>query len=252
MTWLRQLRYQASFDLMMFRRNPAATFFILLFPVIFLVLFSSLFGNEMVNGVRSATLYVPGILALAIISATFVNLAVTMTGRRERGILKRTRGTPLRPWVFITAQGVAAMLISAAMTVVVIGIGRVAFGVSVNTSGLLSLAITVVIGAAAFSTLGLAVTSILPSETAAPAITNAIVLPLYFISDVFIVDEKPAILLDIAKVFPVQHLAKALAESFDPFATGIPWPWQHWVVIAGWGLLGLAFTLMSFRWTPRN
>ena len=106
MRWLTQLRYQVKFDLTMFRRDPASTFFTVIFPLIFLFLFTSIFGNEeTAGGVRLATFYVPGILALSIVSATMVNEAITMVSRRERGMLKRVRGTPLRPWVFVLSQG---------------------------------------------------------------------------------------------------------------------------------------------------
>ena len=93
--WARQLRSQVGYDLLAFRRNPAATFFTVVLPLIFLLLFTSIFGNEVLegrDGLRAATFYVPGILALAIISATMVNLAMTTVTRREDGALKRACG----------------------------------------------------------------------------------------------------------------------------------------------------------------
>jgi ABC-2 type transport system permease protein len=252
-TWLRQLRHQAGFDLLMFRRNPAATFFTVAFPLIFLFIFTGIFGNELLdNGVRVATLYVPGILTLAIVSATMVNAAITMVNRRERGVLKRIRGTPLQPSVFILAHGLASIAISVIMTVLVVAIGWLVFDVSVRWVGAGSLIITLLLGAASFSALGLALTAIIPSESAAPAVTNAIVLPLYFVSDVFIVGDKPEALERIAEVFPIQHLASALHESFDPFTSSAPWPLGHWLVVAAWGLVGGLLALRTFRWTPRR
>jgi ABC-2 type transport system permease protein len=251
--WASQLRHQAGFDLLVFRRNPASTFFTVIFPLIFLFLFIGIFGNdELAGGVRAATLFVPGILALAVVSSTLVNAAITMTFRRERGVLKRVRGTPLRPWVFIVAQAAANLAISAFMTVLVVGIGALVFDVSVVIAGIPPLVVTLVVGASAFNALGLALTAAIPSEEAAPAVTNAVVLPLYFISDVFIVGDKPEVLERIASVFPIQHLAAALGESFDPFADGVEWPWQHWLVLGLWGIGGVLVTLRTFRWTPRR
>lgn len=254
MSWLARLRHQTAFDLLIFRRNPAGAFFTVVLPLIFLVIFTSMFGNEeMSNGVRLATLYVPGILSLAVISATTVNLAITMTSRRERGMLKRVRGTPIPAWVFIASQALTGLTISALMTVVIIGIGRLAYDVSLNLDSVPSLIVTIIVGAASFSAMGLALTSITPSEEAAPAVTNAIMLPLYFISDVFIPgDQVPKTISTIASVFPVQHMSKALQESFDPFIDGTPWPWQHWLVIAAWGALGTIVAATTFRWTPRR
>ncbi len=252
--WPRQLRSQVGYDLLAFRRNPAATFFTVVLPLIFLLLFTSIFGNETIDSrgdVRAATFYVPGILALALISATLVNLAMTTVTRREDGVLKRVRGTPLRPWVFVLAQALASVVIATLMTALVVAIGRLVFGVSVQPAGVPALVISLVVGSASFCAMGLALTSIIPSVEAAPAITNAAVLPLYFVSDVFVVtDSTPRIITFIGDVFPVKHLTRALYESFDPFVVGTPMPWRHWAVIAAWGLFGLVVASRRFRWTP--
>ena len=249
-----RLRHQVGFDLLIFRRNPASTFFTVILPLVFLVIFISIFGNdELPNGAKVSTLYVPGILALAIISATATNLAITMTGRRERGILKRVRGTPIPPWVFVASQAVAGFVISVVMTVLITLVGRVLYGVRLNASGIPSLIITVLVGAAAFAAIGLALTTVIPSEEAAPAVTNATMLPLYFISDVFIPDgEIPTWVQRVADVFPVKHLSLALQESYDPFADVAPWPWVNWLVMAAWGALAVVITMRGFRWTPRR
>lgn len=252
MRWLSKLLHQLKFDLLIFRRNPAATFFTVVLPLIFLVLFTQIFGNEELDsGRKVATFYVPGIMALSIISATMVNVAITMTGRRERGILKRVRGTPLNPTTFVVSQALAGMVISFVMAVIVIGVGRLLFGVAVVGVGILPMVISILLGAAAFSALGLALTTIIPSEDAAPAVTNAVALPLYFISDIFIITEEGlGWISDVANFFPVIHLGKALSESFNPFVTETPWPWEHWLVIAAWGLFGVLVTRFKFRWTP--
>ena len=249
---MKALLHQLKYDLLIFRRNPAATFFTVVLPLIFLVLFTQIFGNEELDsGRKASTFYVPGIMALSIISATMVNVAITMTARRERGILKRFRGTPLNPTNFVASQALAGMIISFVMAVIVIGVGRILFGVSVVAVGVVPMLISILLGAAAFSSLGLALTAIIPSEDAAPAVTNAIALPLYFISDIFIVSESGlGWITDVANFFPVIHLGKALSESFNPFVTETPWPWKHWLVIAGWGLFGLLVTRFKFRWTP--
>lgn len=251
MSWLSQLRTQGSFDLLTFRRNPAATFFTVVLPLIFLFLFTSIFGNEEINGVRVANFYVPGILALSIISATMVNMAITTTTRREQGVLKRVRGTPLRPWVFVGGQVLASLAIAVVMTVLVILVGWLVFDVQLQSSGVPSLVITVIIGTAAFCALGLALTTIIPSVNAAPAFTNAIALPLYFVSDIFIITEDtPSFISTIGNLFPIKHLGQALTESFNPFIEGTPMPWGHWAMVVGWGLFGAAVTATRFRWTP--
>ncbi len=254
MSALTGLIRQARFDLLIFRRNPAATFFTVVLPLIFLFIFTSIFGNEEIRpGVRAATFYVPGILALSIISATATNLAITMTTRRERGVLKRVRGTPIPAWTFVLSQALAGLVLCLIMTALIVLIGWIVFDVSLNASGIPSLLISVVLGALSFAAIGLALTSIIPSEDAAPAVTNAVFLPLYFVSDVFIVSEDtPGFIRLIGDIFPVKHLSNALQESFDPFADGAPWPWQHWLVIAAWGIVCAAITMRTFRWTPNR
>jgi len=254
MSVLRRLAHQTNLDLLTFRRNPAATFFTLILPLIFLFIFTGIFGNQTLpNGAKVATLYVPGILSLAIISATAVNLAITMTTRRERGMLKRVRATPIAPWVFIASQAIAGLVLSIMMTVLITLIGRLFFDVSLNLSSVPSLLISLTIGAMSFSALGLAMTSIIPSEDAAPEVTNALMLPLYFISDVFIPsDQIPESVSTIASFFPIQHLSLALQDNYNPFLEDPSWPFKHWAVIAAWGAFGVLVTLKTFRWIPRR
>lgn len=245
---------QLNFDLLIFRRNPAATFFTVILPLIFLVLFTSIFGNgTLANGAQVSTVYVPGILTLAIVSATAVNVAITMTTRRERGVLKRVRGTPIPPPVFVLSQSLAGTVIAFVMTIIISVIGRVLYGVSLQFETLPSLIISLIVGAMSFAAIGLAMTTIISSEDAAPAVTNAVFLPLYFISGVFVPnDQVPGWVETVGNLFPVSHLNQALQESFNPFADGPAWPWNHWLVIAGWGMFGAVIALKRFRWTPNR
>ena len=255
MTRLGQLRSETRFNLLGFRRSPAATFFTVILPLIFLVIFTSIFGNDVVSetGARVATLYVPGILALALVSATFMNAAIVIVIKRESGILKALRATPLPPSVYLGGQLAASFVLTAVMTVLVVGIGWAAYGVSVQANALASLFVTLVLGALSFSALGLAVACICPSEQSAPAITNMFVLPLYFISGVFIpAGSTPAWMSALGSVFPIKHLAQALGRTFDPFVEGVPFPIGHWAVMAAWGLAAAMFTVRAFRWTPRS
>ena len=255
MSRLAQLRSEARFNLLGFRRSPAATFFTVVLPIIFLVIFTSIFGNEIISstGARVATVYVPGILALALVSANFMNAAIVTVIRRENGVLKAMRATPLPPWVYVGGQLAASLVLTAFMTALVIGIGWLGYSVEVQPGAVPSLLITLGVGAAAFSALGLAITCVCPSEQAAPAITNMCVLPLYFVSDVFIPSEgAPRWMTLIGDVFPIKHLAVALGRTFDPFSEGVPMPAWRWLILAAWGTFGVLVTLRFFRWTPRN
>ena len=248
---------QLRSDLKVFVRNPAALFFTAILPVIFLTLFVSIFGNdragEEYGNVRISTLQVPAFIALAVVSASFVGLAIGLTSVREDGVLKRIRGTPVPPWIVFAGRIGTAIVSALIVTTILCAIGAVAFGVSLPTSKLPGLLVTLFVGAAAFCALGIAYTRLISSEDAAPAMTNAVVLPLYFISGVFVpVSELPDGLRTVAGVLPVKPFVDALTEAFDPRATGLGFDGPDLLVLAAWGLAGLVLAVRFFVWTPRQ
>ena len=166
------------------------------------------------------TYFVPAVITLALVSATMVNLAMSLTILREGGVLKRLRGTPLPGWVFIAGRIGNAFVTALLMFVLVTALGRILFDVPVPWSRLGPLLVVLAVGSASFCALGVALTTIIPSREAAPAITNLVVFPLYFLSGVFIPEsEIPTGVLHVADVFPIRHLFDALLAGFDP-ATG--------------------------------
>jgi ABC-2 type transport system permease protein len=248
--------HQFRYDQKTFWRDPTSVFFTVLLPLVFLFIFATIFGNETIDelgGIRLATYYVPGILTLAVVSATLVSPAISITQDRENGVLKRVRGTPLPSWVFIAGRVGNAVVISALMTVLVTLIGRVVYDVAVPDTTLAALLITLIVGAGAFTCMGLALTVAIPSVDAAPAVTNAIALPLYFISGIFIPEsEIPDGVLRFADVFPFRHFFVALFDGFDPATTGAAIEPGNLAVVAAWGAVGLLVAARWFRWTPRS
>ncbi len=244
----------AKYALLSFRRNPAATFFTVVFPVLFLVIFGFVFGDEVSDsGAKAATYIVPGILGLSIVSATYINLAMNQVIRREQGQLKRLRGTPMPPLAYIGGQILAALVIVIFMSVLVTVIGRLFFGVVFNFNTIGVFAASIAIGAIAFSALGLAITTIIPNDDAAPPITNATVFPLYFISDVFFYSEdNSGFISRLGDFFPVKPLVHSLQDSYDPFLESVSIPWGNWAVVAAWGVFGVAIASRYFRWTPQT
>lgn len=248
---------QARFELLTFRRDPTATFFTVALPVIFLVMFISLFGDGTVEirgqEVDVAMLYVPGILVLSLVSATFVNLAIGLTADRERGTLKRLRGTPLPAWVFIGGRIIAAIVIVLLMLVAVVGVGLL-YGVGLPpATAWIGLILALVIGTATFCSLGMALTAIVPTQNAAPALANAIVLPLYFISGVFIpITETPDGIARVGALFPVRRLYDAVFAAYEPGQDGATIAGTDLAVVAAWGLAGAVIAWRFFRWSPRR
>jgi ABC-2 type transport system permease protein len=251
------LLHQYRYDQKQFWREPASVFFTVALPLIFLFLFVSIFGNEPIrvddHRISGATYYVPGIVTLAVVSATILNLAITFTILREKGLLKRVRSTPLPPWVYLAGRVLTATVITVLLVVAVVVLGRLVYDVAVPGRTIPGLILTLVVGTASCCALGFAMTSIIPSENAAPAVTNAVILPLYFFSGVFIPEDSlPSGMRFIGSLFPVRHLFRAYLEVFDPLTTGSGIAWGHLAVLLAWGVAGAVLALRTFRWTPRG
>ena len=249
--------HQFRYDQKTFWRNPASVFFTVALPLLFLIIFSTIFGNDTIEelgGIKTTTYYVPAIITLAVVSATMQSLAISLTIDREFGILKRGRGTPLPNWVFFAGRVGNSIVVSVLLLIVVTAIGRLLYGVEIPPlERLPAVLITLIVGAAAFCCLGVALSAAIPSEDAAAPISNVAVLPLYFLSGVFIPEsEIPEGVLKVADVFPIRPFFEAFFGAFDPTTTGAGFEWGHLAVVAAWGLVGLALAIRFFRWTPRR
>lgn len=255
MSSARLLAHQFRYDQKVFWRNPASVFFTVLLPLIFLFIFATIFGNEDIEerGVKTTTYYVPAIISLAVISATTQSLAINLTEDRERGLLKRIRGTPLPTPAFVAGRVGNSLVVSVLMVVLVALIGKLVYDVSLPDQTIPAILLTLAVGAFSFCCLGFALTAAIPSEDAAPAISNAVVLPLYFISGIFIPDsEIPSGVLQVADVFPIRHFFEAFFAAWDPGTSGSGLELGHLAIVFGWGLAGLAVALRAFRWEPRR
>ncbi len=236
-------------------RNPAAASFTFAFPLLFLVIFTAINGNNRIHlpggTVRFAQYYVPAIVAFGLISACYTNLAFTICIRRESGLLKRTRGTPLSPWEYLAGIVGNVIVVAVILTVLVIVLGLVAYGIT-WPGRYLGLVVAVVCAAFCFSALGTAVSTFVPNEDAAPAIINFILFPLLFISGTFGRVNHDSALGRIAAVFPVRHLIDSMEAVFNPFGGGTGIVAQHVVVMLAWGVGGLVVAVRRFRWEPRR
>ena len=223
----------------------------------FLVIFNLVFGDEEIDvaggSVDTSTFYVPAIVALSVISACYTNVAISIAFSRDQGILKRVRGTPLPAASFLVGRILQATSVAVLLVVIVVGAGVVFYGVDVDTGKLPAFVVTLIVGAACFCALGLAVTALIPNADASPAIVNASILPLLFISNVFIpTGSAPAWLNDFASFFPVVHFADALHSAFSPFETGAGFELESLGILVVWGLVGVGLGVRFFSWEPRR
>jgi ABC-2 type transport system permease protein len=238
-----------------FWRNPASAFFTFAFPLMFLVIFTSLLGNYTVHigtrSVSSATYYVASMASFAVITACYNNIAIQTTFQRDAGVLKRTNGTPLPSGSFLGARVVHALFIAVILVVITAAFGYVFYNSDIPTGlTLLRFAVVLVAGAASFCALGLATTAAIPNAEASAAIVNAIILPLLFLSGIFIPfgNDTPDWILWIARIFPVKHFADGMQAGF----LGTAFHWTDVLVVAAWGVAGLALALRFFSWEPRR
>ena len=254
MTGLALVGHQFRYDQKAFWRNPASVFFTVMFPVILFLILAVVFSGEDVDvrgGIDATTYYVPAIMSLAIISATMQTLAMTLVIAREDGRLKRGRGTPMPPWVFIAGRVGNSIVVALMMLILLAAIGAL-FGADVPWGRLPAILLTLVIGAASFCCLGIALTAAIPSQDAAAAIVNAMLLPLYFLSGVFIPeDQLPNGVISFADLFPVRHFFDAFFDAYVP-AGGSAVSWDNLAIVALWGIAGLLLAIRFFRWTPKS
>jgi ABC-2 type transport system permease protein len=221
----------------------------------FLVIFASLNKGAHLSsrgGISYNDFFVPGILAYGVIATTYVNMAIGTAILRDEGILKRMQGTPLPRWAYVVARVGSTVLIVVAMSALTIGLGAVAYGVHLRGSTLPGLLLTLGLGTAAFTTLGIGVTRFIPNAEAAPVFVNLSVLPLTFISSIwFPSDNMPKVLKTIADIFPIRPLADGLQHVFDPRTTGAGLSSHDLRSLAIWTVVGV-FLMLRFLRRPQG
>ena len=243
--FLHELRNQQR----LFWRSRESAFFTFLLPIILLVLLGSVYGDDEIDGVRGATYLVAGTIGYGVISVAFAGLAINTVLRRESGVLKRVRGTPLSPSVFLAAVIGSQLVVIAIQVACQILIGRYLLDAGFpEAPGALALAL--LLGAGAFAALGLAITGAVRSGEGSSAVVNAIYLPMTFICGAFFSkDAFPAFLEAVADVLPLTYLLELVRDlSVD----GSGWSATAVAVVAVWGVAGLAVALRTFRWEPSD
>ncbi len=245
-----QIRYEQKF----YWRSPSSAMFTFAFPILLLVIFASLNqGSSLraLGGISYNQYYVPGIVAFGVISACYTNLAIGLCFRRDAGVLKRLRGTPLPPWVFMAGNIGSSLVVSALLTVLTTALGVMFYGVTFP-GRYAALALTLVVGAFCFCSLGLAITALIPVATASPAIVNGLLFPILFISGTFYPVEPGSWLGLLATVFPVRHFEQAVFGVFDPRLDGAGIQPTALLVMIVWGAAAAVVAVRGFRWEPRR
>lgn len=247
---------QIVYQLKVFWRVPVAVFFTVLFPLMVLVIANAVFGSgEITTSAGEWSVkqfYTGGLAAFTAVSATYTNLANMVPIRRDEGILKRWRGTPLPTWICIGGWIGSAVVIAAVGTTIMLGVGVLAYDLQVEAAKLPGAVVTFLVGVAAFAALGMAVAALIPRASAASAVANATLLPLAFVSNVFIpLDENtPAWLETLGDIFPLKPFVESFQDSFNPLVEAPAIDWPRLAYIAAWGVVGMVVAVRWFRWEP--
>jgi ABC-2 type transport system permease protein len=233
-------------------RNPVGAFFTFFMPVLFLVIFASLYSGAHYQGLKLDQYFIPGIMTFGVIAACYTNLAVSLTTQREEGILKRVRGTPLPPWVYMTATVSSCVIRGIILAGLMLVVGWGAYGLVIPSHAAAALAAAIIIGAATFAAIGVAVTPIIPNADAAPAVVNAVYLPLMFISGTFFPLSASSVLAKIANYFPVRPFVLSCFAALDPHVHGSSIDGSRLLALAIWCAVALVFAVRRFSWVPRR
>jgi ABC-2 type transport system permease protein len=248
-------------ELRLFFRIPEQVFFTLSLPVLFLIIFASIFDERLEAGpnlhVDFVNYFLPGIIASGIMSSTFANLAISISVQQNEGLLKRLAGTPMPKSAFFVGKLGMAVTITVLQTAIMLALGVVAYDVDLppNAGRWLVFVAMLLLGAAAGAAMGIAYTRLIPNGRAAAAVVQPPFLILQFISGVFLqYKDVPGWLHAVAVIFPLKWMAEGLRYAFLPdwfgeAEYGASWGagWQL-VVVGAWLAAGFVASLLFFRW----
>lgn len=244
------LVHQVRFEQMTFWRSREAAVFIFVFPLLLYALLGSVYGDE-IDGIPAEDVLLVGLFGYGAATTAFGGLAISLVIRREAGVLKRLRATPLPPPVYLLAVLLSTLTTFALQSVALLALGGLGFGASMPRNWL-GFAGAVVLGVASFAGLGFGAASLIRSAEGVSAVVNVVILPMAFLSGSFgPTTDFPAALQTIADVLPLTYFLDIVYGVYlggdslfaDPKALAI---------VVAWGLAGLVVALRRFGWTPRE
>jgi len=254
---LRLVGRQVYYEQLGFWLNPIGAVFTVVFSVVFLLLLlSSTAGSSRIPylaHVRVVVYYVPSFAAYGIMSACFNMLTISLVVRREMGLLKRTRLSPLPTWVMLAAIFVNSLIISLLQVVILFLIGKFGYHVALPHN-FVPLVVALVVGVCCFTALGIAVSTLIPNQEAAGPVVSIVFFILLFLSGLYYPIKSGSGLAQFAAFFPVRHMITSTVAPFLASA-GVPvspWSWNDILVMAIWAVAGIVVSLRRWTWAPRR
>ncbi len=244
------LVHQLRAEQLVFWRSREAAVFIFIFPPMLFLLLGSVYDGT-IEGHPAADVLLAGMIAYGVANTAFAGLTIQLVVRRESGVLKRLRSTPLPSSTYLTAVLTSTLLVFVLQMATIIVLGWFLFDTAVPTEWL-SLAVTVLIGVLSFAGLGVGLASLIKSAEGSSAIVNVVLLPMAFLSGSFgPTRDYPRALQALADVLPLTYLIETLKGVLLEHEQA----WEHLgalAVVLAWGLVGLVVALKRFSWEPRE
>jgi ABC-2 type transport system permease protein len=247
---MRLFTHELAAQQRVFWRSREAALFVFLFPLLLFVLLGSVYSGK-IYGVPAAQALLAGLIGYGCANTAFAGLAIQLVSRRELGILKRLRATPLPTSTYIAATLGSTFVVFLIQTVCLLVLGRIAYGAP-TPRAFGSLFLAVLLGAAVFAALGIAAAALIRSAEGSSAVVNFILLPMAFLTGSFgPTRHYPNFLRAIGDVLPLKYFLDVVNAVYlhgkgiwtQPTALG---------VLAAWGATGLVVGALKFRWEPRE
>jgi ABC-2 type transport system permease protein len=252
---------QGRLEIKQFVRSRESVVFTMLFPVLMIVIFASIFTWDITPGVKFTQYFVTGMIATGLMTVGFQSLAIQIPMERDKGVLKRLRGTPMPKWVYFAGKAIMVLAIGIAETVLLLAVSAALFGLTLPATAerWLTFGWVSVLGVTACTLCGIAISSLARTARSGPAVVTPIALVLQFISGVFFVfTDLPSWMQHVAAIFPLKWMCQGLRSVFLPESFGAVEPGGSFelgrvaLVLAAWCVIGLILCLTTFRWTTKR
>jgi ABC-2 type transport system permease protein len=244
------LVHQLRFEQKTFWRSREAAVFIFVFPLLLYALLGSVYGDD-IDGVPAVDILLAGLFGYGAANTAFGGLAIVLVVRREAGVLKRLRATPLPPGTYLAAVLLSTLVTFALQSVGLLLLGGLVFDASMPANWL-GFAGAVVLGVASFAGMGLAAAALIRSSEGVSAVVNVVILPMAFLSGSFgPTRDFPEFLQRIADVLPLTYFIEIVNGVYLDGDSLFADPKALLAVLA-WGGAGLLVALRRFGWMPRE
>jgi ABC-2 type transport system permease protein len=245
---------QVYYEQLNFWLNPIGAVFTVGFSVVFLVLVGSSAGHQRSSAIAGGLIinyYVPGFIAYGVMAACFNMLTINLVVRREMGLLKRVRLSPLPTWAMMAAIAANAIIISAVQVVLVLLIGRFGYNVAFPHNPA-AFVVALIVGAASFTALGLGVSTLIPNQEAGAPVTSIVFFVLLFLSGLWFPLSANSGLAKFSSYLPVRHMILAVYDASIVQKGASSWPWHDIFIMAIWGVLAVLVATRRWSWAPRQ